>query len=98
MVGRAPPEQCGTPSGLDALGWWEDRDPKHKATETMREPSGRRDAKEALGQGWRGGREARAQREPQSRTEPGFQGRRSRKGRGLPDKIQKTQLNLNFKQ
>ena len=78
-----PWNSVGPHPGLDAQGWWEDRDSKHKSTYTMREPSGRRDAKEALGQRWRRGREARAQREPQSRTEPRFQGRRSLQGRGL---------------
>lgn len=84
---------------LDAQGWWEDRDPKHRSIQTCERAvrkKRRSRGPEAEMEGRQGGQST--ERDPRAIQSPGSREGGAYKGGGLPDTIQKIQLNLNFKQ
>ena len=98
MVGRAPREQCGAPPGAGRSRTVGRQGPKAQVhighTRAIRK-------KQALRRPWgRGGGEAGEPGRRQGEAEPQSPGSREGaacKGGGSPDKIQKTQLSLDFK-
>lgn len=92
-----PWNSAGPHPELDAQGWWEDRDPKHRSIQTCERAvrkKRRSGDPEAEMEGRQGGQSA--ERDPRAIQSPGSREGGDCKGGGLPDKIQKIQLNLNF--